>query len=430
MQFRYDNSVNDSGTGVAVQGVEVYVLTQPADITDFPPSPLATLYAYQNGLVPLANPVITDGFGNYFFYTGIGFYTLYIYDPLGRIDTEIFPDQEIGSPSTESGGGIVSVLSLTGQSGAISGTLFAVPSGGAGMYRASVDMICTTPGFAGSAAAEVAWNNGTTTAFVTSYQPLNLAAIGELAGQSEAFYAASATNITYAVVVTGGAGSAYSLRIRLEYLEAVSEQFFTTYVQSINGLSSIVDLVAGTNVTITQIGQTLTISASGGGGGINPPAGDIGGSTGSPAVVSTHLASPLPVIQGGTGTSTPSLVAGTNVTITGTWPNQTVSASGGGGGGGISFNLTPVSSSFAATLGFDYQVTTGAGTIIATLPTAVGNKNQKFYFQKLDAGAGTVVLTPVGGQTIMGFATFTLIAQYQFMGIVSDGTNWAVWSRN
>lgn len=38
----------------------------------------------------------------------------------------------------------------------------------------------------------------------------------------------------------------------------------------------------------------------------------------------------LPVANGGTGTSTPSLVAGTNVTISGTWPNQTINSSGGG----------------------------------------------------------------------------------------------------
>lgn len=45
------------------------------------------------------------------------------------------------------------------------------------------------------------------------------------------------------------------------------------------------------------------------------------------------VATPLPVNKGGTGTTTPSLVAGTNVNITGTWPNQTISATGGGGGG-------------------------------------------------------------------------------------------------
>ncbi len=37
----------------------------------------------------------------------------------------------------------------------------------------------------------------------------------------------------------------------------------------------------------------------------------------------------LPVANGGTGTTTPSLVAGTNVSITGTWPNQTINSSGG-----------------------------------------------------------------------------------------------------
>jgi len=40
---------------------------------------------------------------------------------------------------------------------------------------------------------------------------------------------------------------------------------------------------------------------------------------------------PIAVANGGTGTATPSLVAGPNVTIAGSWPNQTVSASGGGG---------------------------------------------------------------------------------------------------
>ena len=41
------------------------------------------------------------------------------------------------------------------------------------------------------------------------------------------------------------------------------------------------------------------------------------------------------VANGGTGTATPSLVAGTNVTITGTFPNQTIDASGGGGSTGL-----------------------------------------------------------------------------------------------
>lgn len=45
------------------------------------------------------------------------------------------------------------------------------------------------------------------------------------------------------------------------------------------------------------------------------------------------------VANGGTGTSIPSLVAGTNVTISGTWPNQTINSTGGGGGSGTVTNI-------------------------------------------------------------------------------------------
>ena len=40
----------------------------------------------------------------------------------------------------------------------------------------------------------------------------------------------------------------------------------------------------------------------------------------------------LPVVNGGTGTSTPAIVAGTNVTVSGTWPNQTINSIAGGTG--------------------------------------------------------------------------------------------------
>lgn len=43
--------------------------------------------------------------------------------------------------------------------------------------------------------------------------------------------------------------------------------------------------------------------------------------------LTTNVTGTLPIANGGTGTATPSLVQGTNVTITGTWPNQTISAS-------------------------------------------------------------------------------------------------------
>ena len=77
----------------------------------------------------------------------------------------------------------------------------------------------------------------------------------------------------------------------------------------------------------TLSGETLVPAAHGGTGL------DTSASTGVPVITSGtwSIDGTLPVSLGGTGTSTPSLVAGTNVTVTGTWPNQTISASGGSG---------------------------------------------------------------------------------------------------
>lgn len=47
----------------------------------------------------------------------------------------------------------------------------------------------------------------------------------------------------------------------------------------------------------------------------------------------------LPVSRGGTGSATPGLVAGENVTITGTFPNQRIDAAGGGSSGGNADSL-------------------------------------------------------------------------------------------
>jgi hypothetical protein len=58
----------------------------------------------------------------------------------------------------------------------------------------------------------------------------------------------------------------------------------------------------------------------------------------------------LPVGNGGNGTATPALTAGTNVSITGSWPNYTIAASGGAGGGDVT---GPASSTDNAVVRFD-----------------------------------------------------------------------------
>lgn len=48
--------------------------------------------------------------------------------------------------------------------------------------------------------------------------------------------------------------------------------------------------------------------------------------------LTTGVTGLLPVANGGTGTATPNIVAGTNVTVTGTWPNQTINSTASGTG--------------------------------------------------------------------------------------------------
>jgi hypothetical protein len=106
--YRYDGFVINA-IGEAIPGAEVYVCTQPATTNVIPPSPLASLFTDSTGSTPLANPVIVDGNGNFFFYAATGTYTLVYFDPYNRIPTQIYPDQAVLTP----GGGSVSSIALT-----------------------------------------------------------------------------------------------------------------------------------------------------------------------------------------------------------------------------------------------------------------------------------------------------------------------------
>ena len=66
-----------------------------------------------------------------------------------------------------------------------------------------------------------------------------------------------------------------------------------------------------------------------------------GGSAAAPTwgavSLTSQVSGTLPVANGGTGTTTPSIVAGSNITVTGTWPNQTIASSGGSSGAGNAY---------------------------------------------------------------------------------------------
>ena len=108
------------------------------------------------------------------------------------------------------------------------------------------------------------------------------------------------------------------------------------------------------------------------------------------------------VANGGTGTATPSIVAGTNVTISGTWPNQTVNATGGGGSG----TVTSVAATVPSFLSITGSPITTAGTLAiaysgTALPIANGGTGQT------TAGAAFNALSPITttGDLILGNGT-------------------------
>ena len=176
---------------------------------------------------------------------------------------------------------------------------------------------------------------------------------------------------------------------------------------SISGAVRTINFV-GAAVTASASGDEVTVNVSSGTGTVTSVAVS-GGSTGlttSGGPITTTgtitLAGTLAVASGGTGTATPGLVAGTNITsITGSWPNQTINASGGSGtvtsvaatgGTGISVSGSPIT-------------TSGTLTITNTAPDQ------------------TVALTQGGTTTITGtYPNFTISSADQFLGTVTSVT--------
>lgn len=108
--FRFQTSIQNA-VGDALQGVFLYVCSQPADTSEIPPSPLVQLYTDSSGTTTLDNPAISDGNGNIFFYAPQGLYTLVFYDTFQRIPTIVLPDMAVFGPGT--GSGSVTSVALT-----------------------------------------------------------------------------------------------------------------------------------------------------------------------------------------------------------------------------------------------------------------------------------------------------------------------------
>ena len=131
----------------------------------------------------------------------------------------------------------------------------------------------------------------------------------------------------------------------------------------------------GTGAVVLSNSPTLVTPALG-----TPASATLTNATGLP--LTTGVTGLLPIANGGSGTATPALVAGSNVTITGTWPNQTIAAAAPGTGSvtsvagtgtvnGISLSGT-VTSSGSLTLGGALTGVNLATQVTGTLPIANG----------------------------------------------------------
>jgi hypothetical protein len=92
----------------------------------------------------------------------------------------------------------------------------------------------------------------------------------------------------------------------------------------------------------------------------------------NPVVLTTDVSGILPIANGGTATATPGLVQGSNITITGTWPNQTIAAAAPGSG-----SVTSVAATVPSLLSVSGSPITSSGTLAFTysgtaLPIANG----------------------------------------------------------
>ena len=122
-----------------------------------------------------------------------------------------------------------------------------------------------------------------------------------------------------------------------------------------NGVKSLNFVGAG--ITATTSGDDVTVTVAGGSGTVTSVAATVPtflSVAGSPITTSGTLAitlsgTALPIANGGTGTATPSIVAGTNVTVSGTWPNQTINSIASGTGDVVG----PASSTDNALVRFD-----------------------------------------------------------------------------
>ena len=197
----------------------------------------------------------------------------------------------------------------------------------------------------------------------------------------------SSTNTTAAMVVGTGASLSTSGTGSISANQVNGAAVPTSAaVLSSNGANQLTTAsTTGSGNVVLSTNPTLIGPALG-----TPTSGVLTNLTGLP--LTSGVTGILPLTNGGTGTASPSLVAGTNISITGSWPNQTINASG----GAVAFNsiTSGTNTTAAMLLGTGSSLaTTGSGTIAATSVPVAGVTGLTF------SGSTTKAVSTTGSLT-------------------------------
>ncbi len=179
---------------------------------------------------------------------------------------------------------------------------------------------------------------------------------------------------------------------------------------------------SSTTGTVTSVGGTGTVNGITLTGTVTSTGNLTLGGTLSGVSLTTQVSGTLPVANGGTGTTTPALVAGSNVTISGTWPNQTINATASGG------SVTTVS--IVSANGFAGTVATATTTPAITLTTSIsgmlkGSANALVAATSgTDYSAGTSALATgiLKSTTTTGALTIAVAADFPTLNQNTTGT--------
>jgi hypothetical protein len=70
------------------------------------------------------------------------------------------------------------------------------------------------------------------------------------------------------------------------------------------------------------------------------------------------------------------------------------------------------------------------GAFTVTLPTAASITGRMYTIKRTNSGANAVTVGTTSSQTIDGSTTYSLSAQYKYVTVISDGSNWLIIANN